>query len=58
MSDHPALPPRPPRPHPLECCGRGCRPCVFDYWRRAVADWEAECRRRGIDPPPAAHDAG
>nr|WP_110019011.1 oxidoreductase-like domain-containing protein [Plasticicumulans acidivorans] len=50
------LPPRPQKPHPLQCCQRGCRPCIFDYWRTALARWEDECRRLGVTPPavPAA----
>ncbi len=43
--------PRPPtRPHEDECCHRGCEPCIFDYYDRAVARWEAIVRERGFDP--------
>ena len=36
-------PPRPPiEPHPLECCGRGCCPCIFDYYRDALSHWRIE----------------
>lgn len=41
--------PQPPRePDPLECCGSGCDPCVYDlYWdalaryEKALLAWEA-----------------
>jgi len=40
--------PEPPRePEPWECCGNGCKPCVFDrYWdaveryERALEAWQ------------------
>ncbi|MEM7408676.1 MAG: oxidoreductase-like domain-containing protein [Myxococcota bacterium] len=31
-------PPR--RPVPGECCDRGCDPCVWDYYERALAQWQ------------------
>ena len=34
------LPPRPVEPDPYECCGRGCDPCIFDYYAKALARWE------------------
>ncbi|HTK34140.1 MAG TPA: oxidoreductase-like domain-containing protein [Caulobacteraceae bacterium] len=43
--------PRPPdKPDPLECCGRGCCPCIFDYYEDALARWEASVRKLGLDP--------
>ncbi len=47
-----ALPlPKPPdRPHPEECCNRGCCPCIFDYYYDALERWEAVIRQRGHDP--------
>lgn len=46
--------PRPPeRPDPLSCCGRGCCPCIFDYYDDALARWEAIVRERGVDPKRA-----
>jgi len=39
-----------PRPVPPErpldetCCGRGCTPCVFDYYEDALARYEAALR--------------
>ena len=33
--------PRPPdRPVSGECCGRGCHPCVWDYYENALARWQ------------------
>lgn len=34
------FPPRPKEPDPYECCGRGCDPCIFDYYAKALARWE------------------
>jgi hypothetical protein len=43
--------PRPPeRPDPEMCCGRGCCPCIFDYYDDALARWQALVRERGLDP--------
>jgi hypothetical protein len=43
--------PRPPeRPDPEMCCGRGCCPCIFDYYDDALARWQALVRERGYDP--------
>jgi hypothetical protein len=33
------LPPRPREPDPSECCGRGCDPCVYTYYERALERW-------------------
>jgi len=39
-----------PRPEPPErpsddlCCGRGCIPCIFDYYDDALARYEAALR--------------
>ncbi len=46
----PDLPKRPEEPHELECCGRGCDPCIFDYYERALSRWEAKVRGMGYDP--------
>ena len=35
------LPPPPRRPVAGECCERGCDPCVWDYYERALARWIA-----------------
>lgn len=43
--------PRPPeKPQDYECCGRGCCPCIFDYYTDAQARWEAVIRGKGLDP--------
>jgi hypothetical protein len=43
--------PRPPaKPDPLECCNRGCYPCIFDYYDQALERWEGMVRARGFDP--------
>ena len=34
------LPPKPTPPEPYECCERGCDPCVYDYYAKALARWE------------------
>ena len=44
------LPKPPDKPHPEECCNRGCSPCIFDYYYDALERWEAVVRQRGHDP--------
>lgn len=34
------IPSRPQEPDPYECCGRGCDPCIYDYYAKALARWE------------------
>jgi hypothetical protein len=54
-----ARPPRPPEePHPLECCNRGCCPCIFDYYRDALARWETAVRAMGLEPAQALAHLG
>jgi hypothetical protein len=45
-----ALPPPPEKPEPYECCGRGCEPCIFDYYDAALDRWSARIREMGHDP--------
>lgn len=47
------LPSPPRRPEPGTCCTRGCDPCIWDYYDRAVARW---CERHlsGGAAAPAA----
>jgi hypothetical protein len=45
-----ALPRPPERPDPRECCGRGCCPCIMDYYDDSLARWEARVREHGFDP--------
>ena len=35
-------PQKPPEPDPLECCGGGCNPCVYDRYWDALARYEAD----------------
>ncbi len=43
--------PRPPlKPHPDECCHRGCCPCILDYYEDALDRWRGRIRDRGMDP--------
>ncbi|PZU10812.1 oxidoreductase-like domain-containing protein [Sphingomonas sp.] len=46
-----APPPPPTRPEPHECCGRGCCPCIFDYYNDALARWREAMRALGMEPP-------
>jgi hypothetical protein len=39
LASEQALPALPYRPVVGECCGRGCDPCVWDYYERALARW-------------------
>ena len=55
-SSDPSVPnlPRPPtRPEEWECCGRGCCPCILDYYEDALARWEAAVRKLGVEPEDA-----
>ena len=38
------LPPKPEEPDPYECCGRGCDPCIYDYYAKRVARWEKQVK--------------
>jgi hypothetical protein len=43
-SESPKDPPQPPveprRPEESECCGRGCRHCVFDVYEQALERYQ------------------
>jgi hypothetical protein len=42
--------PHPPdEPDPAECCGRGCCPCIFDYYWDALERWRARVEAAGGD---------
>ena len=34
------LPPKPKEPESYECCGRGCDPCIYDYYAKSLARWQ------------------
>ena len=44
------IPQPPTRPHEDECCRRGCDPCIFDYYERALDRWSDRVRKMGNDP--------
>lgn len=44
------MPPPPARPADYECCGRGCSPCIFDYYERALGRWRDKVSALGGDP--------
>jgi len=44
------IPTPPTRPPEDECCHRGCEPCIFDYYERAVDRWSERVRKLGADP--------
>jgi hypothetical protein len=44
------LPAPPESPEQEHCCGRGCHPCVFDYYEDRMADWEGKVRAAGLAP--------
>ena len=46
----PQVPARPKKPDPMECCRRGCYPCIFDYYDTATERWDARVRAMGLDP--------
>ena len=37
------LPPKPEEPLQSDCCGTGCKVCVFDIYERDLKIWEREC---------------
>nr|XP_033772164.1 NADH-cytochrome b5 reductase-like isoform X2 [Geotrypetes seraphini] len=39
-SDEDWLSLRPVEPLPNQCCGSGCKPCVFDVYQKELAQWE------------------
>lgn len=50
MTTPPIIPSIPTRPHEDECCNRGCDPCIFDYYDRAIERWSERVRKLGADP--------
>jgi len=44
------LPKPPDKPDPLECCNRGCCPCIFDYYWDALDRWKAVIQAQRLDP--------
>ncbi|HUO23997.1 MAG TPA: oxidoreductase-like domain-containing protein [Caulobacteraceae bacterium] len=50
------VPPPPEAPDPAECCGRGCDPCIFDYYDRALRRWEDQIRAMGLNPAQVQAD--
>jgi hypothetical protein len=51
------IPTPPERPEDWSCCGRGCCPCIFDYYQDALARWKARVRDPGAIPR-ASGEAG
>ena len=45
-----SAPAAPKAPSPEQCCGRGCSPCIFDYYDDAFAAWESSVRALGLSP--------
>lgn len=37
------LPPKPTAPHPSDCCGTGCCPCVHDIYEQDLKAWRRQC---------------
>jgi hypothetical protein len=56
MTSEPTVPKRPSKPDPMECCRRGCYPCIFDYYDTATERWEARVRALGLDPETIPSD--
>jgi Oxidoreductase-like protein, N-terminal len=40
------------------CCGRGCCPCIFDYYDAAFAEWEENIRGLGLAPDDVLKSLG
>jgi hypothetical protein len=45
-----SIPPPPTPPDEDECCRRGCDPCIFDYYERALERWCDRVRKMNADP--------
>ena len=58
MTTEPTLPRPPNKPDDLECCHRGCCPCIFDYYYDAMERWEAVIEARGLDPKEVLKSMG
>jgi len=54
----PRVPRLPDKPHPAECCHRGCCPCIFDYYWDAMDRWEARVEELGLDPKQVLESMG
>lgn len=39
----------PSRPNPTACCGRGCVPCIYDYYTDNVRLWKDHTDRKILD---------
>jgi len=31
---------KPQEPSPSQCCGSGCKPCIYDVYEKELAQWE------------------
>ena len=49
-AEPPEIPSPPEEPLRSECCGRGCDPCIFDYYADALATWKERVQAIGGDP--------
>ena len=43
MDHHVNLPPEPQQPEDSQCCGQGCRSCVFDVYKQELLIWKKKC---------------
>jgi len=48
--DYSAVPRAPDKPDAEMCCGRGCCPCIFDYYDDALERWKGRVAAMGHDP--------
>ena len=42
----------------MSCCGRGCSPCIFDYYDDAMDRWRGRIVRLGLDPGEVLESLG
>jgi hypothetical protein len=42
------IPEPPEEPLPGNCCGRGCEPCIFTVYYRALDEWRKDVERQRI----------
>ena len=53
MTESDPRPEPPERPTPEMCCGRGCIPCIYDYYEEALARYETALREWQARHPEA-----
>lgn len=48
---------KPTPPADNECCESGCEPCVWDFYREELAEWQSAQIKVEVEPKSAAGDS-